>query len=310
MSYRQILSPLLLIFSLTAPLFANAMILKDISPEKITSRRVYSEAKYSQNLDRLEYLWGEIRKRSTISTQTSSNEMLRLPRVRYVRSGTTTSGVINRQRLIQTPVLKKTGPSVISRLPVSTETEAAYRNGIKYFTGNGVTRNNAFAFMWLQFALADGHPLARSALMRVSRRMTQTELIQAGEQAKKLTRRPFMNLTDHTQTAGKIRDDIRRRDLETILDAITRYRYNNPGGYPDKIPTNIEIEICEKEARTCIDMFDMRPVVPSYLLSIPSDPFSPVDDNGTGYFILKDKDGILTLYAKYSEGELVEVKSK
>ena len=309
MLYRRILPPLL-VFSLTAPLLAHAATLRDISREKITSRRVYSEAKYSQNLDRLEYLWGRIRRRPTVRTRTYSNEMLRLPRVRYVRQGRTKSGVINRKRLIQTPVLKKTGLSLISRLPVSTETEAAYRNGINYYTGKGVTQNKAFAFMWLNFAMAEGHPMARSALMRVSRTMTRNELEKAKEQAKTHTRRPFMNLTDHVKTAGQIRDDIRRRDLETILDAITRYRYNNPGGYPDKIPTNREIEICEKEARTCIDIFDMRPVVPSYLLSIPSDPFSPVDDNGTGYFIIKDKDGILTLYAKYSEGELVEVKSE
>jgi len=290
---------------------AHGATLRDITREKITSRRVYSEAKYSQNLDRLEYLWGRIRRRPTVRQRTSSNLLLRRPNVRYVRPGRRKSAVINRQRLLQTPVLKKTGFSVISRLPVSTEIEAAYRNGIKYFTGDGVTKNKAFSFMWLQFAMADGHPLARSALMRVSRTMTRNELTKAREQAKVHTRRPFMNLTDHAQTAGEIRDEIRQRDLETILDVLTRYWFNNAGAYPDKLAaTDREIEICASKAVTCMDLFDMRSVIPAYLLDIPSDPFSPVDDNGTGYFLIKDKDGVLTIYSAFSEYKFAMVKSE
>jgi len=258
----------------------------------------------------MEILKGKIRRRHTVRRRTTSNRLLRLARTRYLRRAEGNSAVINRQRLIQTPVLKKTSFSVLSRLPVTTEMEAAYRNGINYYTGNGVKKNKAFAYMWLNFAMAEGHPVARSALMRVSRSMTRSELVKAREQAKIHTRRPFLNLTDHTKTASQIRNEIRRKDLQSIMDVLTRYYFNNAGQYPDKIPLDVGLEICTRDCVSCFDMYDLRSIVPTYLLDIPVDPFSPVDFHGTGYMISKDKDDIITIYSKFSEGERVEVKSE
>ena len=304
------ISSVTLILSLTTPLFANAATLRDITREKITSRRIYESAKYTHNLERLEYLWGKVRKRPTVRKRTSTNVWLRKPSTRYVKRGTTPSGLFNRMKYYRSPKLPKTGISVISKSPVSLETEAAYRNGIKYFRGQGVRKDNAFAFMWLQFALADGHPMARSALLQVSRRMTRPELEIARERTKRMTRRPFLNLENHIQKTAAIRDETRQKDLEKILAMLGEYWGNNEGAYPDNIPQDLEVEICKYNAVTCVDRLDFRMLVPNYMLNIPNDPFEPVDTNGTGYFVIKDKEGVLTLFSKYSEFEFALVKSE
>ncbi len=301
-----LLSAAVLSFCIVRP--AEAAFLEHIARQRMTSRQVTRTAEYLRTLDRRELLRGERRQRLSDAPPSSTSVLLREPHVRLLRPAETDLGVVTRQRSFNSPTLSTdTKPSVISRTPVTVETEVFYRNGIKYFRGEGVGMDYPYAFMWLNFALADGHPLARGALVEVTSRMNPRELAEAKERTKVLAVR-FLQFEDRRREI--IRDRTREQDLQELLAAILRYRNSKDGAYPVPIPVGGDTarEICRLTAATCVYRADMRALVPDYLLRIPADPLSAVDGNGTGYFAFIDEEGKLTLFANLSEFSFIAVK--
>ena len=285
----------------------QAAFLKTGYEKRITSRQVKRTTRYIHSLEERNRKAGIIRRRSTDRDNTRpSYDQLRSASVRNVRSSRTHPATRMRSQFLRSPRLSnKSKTTIYSVTPVSVETEAMYRNGIKYYTGQGGKKDIAFAYMWLSFALADGHPLARDALIKVTRSMNQTELFAAKERTKILSKKFLSYRPDRNKI---IRDRAREQDLETYLHALRRYWWKM-GGYP--VPITAEPrEICRNKARTCIEHLDFKYMLPDFLLDIPSDPFSEPAGNGTGYFVSQQEDGNLMLFAKYSEAEFVVVIGK
>ena len=307
---RWILLPvsISLVASIAAP-SAEARFIENVSRQTRTSRSVRETAKYLRSLERRDIEQGIVRRRSTDPvSHTSGTRQLRSTSVRRLRRGKTDPGYAVRKRNFLSPIIRHdVVPSRISKQPVSVETEAFYRNGIKYFQGSdGVQKDVRFSYMWLNFALSDGHPLARDALRIVVRSMTQSQLVEAKERTKALSKR-FLQYND--RRAEVIRDRSREEDMKEILFAVDRYWWAHQGSYPAILPSELT-EICKVRSATCLGLIDLYPMIPQFILDIPSDPLAPTEGNGTGYEIMRDEDGVLVLTSKYSEFNFIVVTSE
>jgi len=307
-NFSIVLSIALTITFLSTPVSTQAAFIDTGSEGRITSRQVERTTRYIHALEERNRRAGIVRRRSTDRDNTPrSYDRLRTPAVRRVRPSSTIPAAAARSKLFYSPTLnKRTRPSILSFSPVSVETEALYRNGIKYFTGEGGRQDSAFAFMWLNFALADGHPLAREALITVSRSLNPSQLEEAKERTKILSSK-FLNYNPNRNAV--IKDRLREQDLERILEALRRYWWRY-GRYPVPVPTTRALEICKLDSATCEDRLDFMYMVPDFILTIPSDPNAEVGGNGTGYYILEQKDGSLLLFSQFSESEFVVVIGK
>lgn len=285
---------------------SHAWFVPHVSRIQMTSRQVKRTAKYIQDLDRKEFLENSQRKRLSDEPPVTSSQTLRDPFRRVVRPAETSSEVINRQRTFQSPVLSPfTKASKFGKQPVSIETEAFYRNGIKYYVGTGIQKDYGFAFMWLNFALSDGHPLAREALLEVARHMNPRQLADARERTKLLSSK-FLDYAD--RRGELIRDRARERDIKELMIALLNYRNSSDKmQYPVPI-TEDGKEVCLLTAATCRDLLNFKGMVPDFILTIPSDPLADAGGNTASYTILIDQDGKLTIYAPLSEASLVILK--
>ncbi|MDD5470245.1 MAG: hypothetical protein PHO92_05625 [Candidatus Peribacteraceae bacterium] len=284
---------------------AHAWFISDVSRTQMTSRQVVRTAEYLRSLDRRELLENSQRLRSSDAQPSAASQTLRDPVRRVVRPAQTSPEAANKQRTFQSPALSSSAePSRISKTPVSLETEAFYRNGIKYYIGTGIQKDYGFAFMWLNFALADGHPLAREALIEVARRMNARQLADARERTKLLSSR-FLTFQDKREMV--IRDRARENDLRKLMVALQRYRNSsNQMQYP--VPIREEgREICLLTAATCRDLLDFRAMVPDFILTIPIDPLARAGGNSTQYVALLNDEKKLVLYAPLSEASFVVV---
>lgn len=100
----------------------------------------------------------------------------------------------------------------------------------------------------------------------------------------------------------------RRRDINAILNAVKQYMADNKEIIPGAI-TTFEKEISKSGADLCSTL------VPTYMVGLPADSVS--NANGrimdcatpylTGYTIMKDEQGKITVKALYAEGETIQV---
>ena len=274
----------------------------------MTSRQVARTAEYLRSLDRREFLESNQRLRLSDEPTSAASQALRDPFRRVVRPAETAPAVINRQRTFQSPVLSPfTEQSVLGKTPVSLETEAFYRNGIKYFVGKGIQKDYGFAYMWLNFALADGHPLAREALIEVVHHMNARQLSDARERTKLLSSK-FLTFEDRRDEV--IRDRAREKDLQQLMAALQRYR---DGSHQTQYPVPITKdgkEICLLTAATCRGLLDFRGMVPDFLSTITADPLTDVGGNSTGYVAKLDSEEKLILYAPLSEASFIVVEEE
>lgn len=92
----------------------------------------------------------------------------------------------------------------------------------------------------------------------------------------------------------------RRSDVNTILNAVYQWSIDNKGATPSAITTS-STEIC-KTGGTCTGLIDLTVLTTAgkYLVSMPIDP-SSTSTNGTGYFIVKDANGRITVNAPSAE---------
>ena|GEM_PF-2258226 len=269
------------------------------SNDRITSRAIERTAQTRHALEAIDRREGVVRRRSEPFSIAGRRREERL-RKTLVDVSTSTSGPRNREKFFQTPVLDvRDRPSINSTMPLTVNSEVAYRSGIKYFLGtDGVKKDEAFAYMWLNFALAQGHPLARSALQRVVRHMTQSQLAEAQERTTVLAQR-FLDLRGRERSL--IRDRVRMEDLRSLLSALLRFKRINVQGMLPVSIRDFSREICRFPSNNCRDLLNLVSLVPDYTLRIPADPLTELDENGTGYYAVRGEDGQLILFAPQSE---------
>lgn len=270
-----------------------------VSNGRITSRAIERTAQTRHALESIDRREGRVRERSEPFSIAGIRREERL-RETLTDVSTSTPGPINREKFFQTPVLDvRDEPSVYSTTPVTVDAEVAYRSGIKYFLGSdGVKKDVSFSYMWLNFALAQGHPLARGALQRVIRSMSPSQLVEAQERTTLLAQR-FLDLRGRERSL--IRDRERQRDLMSLLAALQRFRSNNVQGV---LPVSIRAvarEICRFPSSNCRDLLNFVWLVPDYTLRIPADPLTELAENGTGYFAVLGEAGQTILFAPQSE---------
>lgn len=267
--------------------------------ERPTSRTIERTERYLRIIDYLQRKKGIVRTRNPVGRlQEQDRTSLRRWDIRNVRRQRTTSAHINRQRTYQTPTLSRARLSLNSTVPVDIDTQVAYRNGVKYYKGDGVPKNFIYAYMWFSYALADGHPLARSSLLTVQRRMSQTQIDRAQRLRDDLS---FSQLTLADATKASIRDSVRQNTADDILDALVRYARDSNSRYPDQIPHMQAKEICHPDSFRCRGYLDFDALLPTYALEIPVDPLVPDDSRGSGYAVYIDERGYLTVESLYAE---------
>lgn len=103
---------------------------------------------------------------------------------------------------------------------------------------------------------------------------------------------------------GDSRNAQRSADVTTILNGVYQYALDNNGTLPASITTTAT-EICATGAASCTSLVDLSAVTTNgkYLVSIPKDPqcSSSCATNGTGYRIMKDANGRVTVTAPAAE---------
>jgi len=269
-----------------------------------TRRAIQQEAAYRNALESIRRRAGDIQERPEAAEIQDARSLQRA--LAPPPQSETPTGATNAQRMYRTPLLHiDEQPSAISEIPVDLDAQVAYRNGIRYIRGDAeVQRDLSYAFMWLNFALAQGHPFARSALRDTVRHMSPEQLIEAQESTRMLT--PHFLPTTATRAAA-IRDAQRTRDITSLLSALLRYQANHAGMLPDALPADTAMEICRSGARSCEGMFNPRSLIPDYILAVHADPAVNINDDGTGYFVTVSEDGALMLFALLSEQRFAAV---
>lgn len=103
---------------------------------------------------------------------------------------------------------------------------------------------------------------------------------------------------------GDSRNSQRSADVNTILNGVYQYSLDNNGTLPASITTTAT-EVCATGAASCTGLVDLTALTTSgkYLVSIPKDPqcATVCAANGTGYRIVKDANGRITVNAPSAE---------
>jgi hypothetical protein len=84
-----------------------------------------------------------------------------------------------------------------------------------------------------------------------------------------------------------LRNEQRRKDVVTLANAFYNYRTDHQS---ENVPglTEKPVEICRTKATSCKDLLDVRKELEPYLATLPVDPGTSADRNGTGYFVYED----------------------
>lgn len=103
---------------------------------------------------------------------------------------------------------------------------------------------------------------------------------------------------------GENRNSQRQADVRTILNGVHQYSVDNNGSLPPDI-TATATEICATGSSSCASLVDLTPITSKekYLISVPKDPqcSAMCATNGTGYKIMKDSNGRVTVSAPAAE---------
>ncbi|TSC57580.1 MAG: hypothetical protein Greene041619_1096 [Candidatus Peregrinibacteria bacterium Greene0416_19] len=108
-----------------------------------------------------------------------------------------------------------------------------------------------------------------------------------------------------------MRNDRRRNEVRSLVNAIFSYRLDNNYDLPPGIPDHDDPrEICRPDAVSKTSCVDLTSAFDPYMEKIPVDPLAPADQNGTGYVIYLQLNGRgkVTVEAKYTEELLAVIK--
>lgn len=294
----------LLIFIFCVP-DASAFFGENFPKTQQSRRNIRATTKYLNSLDRQDRIEGTPRRRSFYNQASRRDAVRRKGLQRGRRRSRTNPSHHLKKTMHVTPTLQKSRLSLVSKMPVSSMTNSFYKNGVKYVRGeDGVERNLIYAHMWFSFALSDGHPLARSALSIIERRMTAPQLAEASDRAKRFSKL-YLKYPDRRETA--IRDLVREDDLMLLAEGLNRFWYTHDGHYPDVIPFKAT-EICRRNAKTCYGLVDFGRLVPTHAITIPVDIDATPGWRGTGYFVEMLDDGTVVFSAPKAETRIVEVE--
>ncbi|MFH1769754.1 MAG: type II secretion system protein [Parcubacteria group bacterium] len=101
----------------------------------------------------------------------------------------------------------------------------------------------------------------------------------------------------------KANDTDRSADASQIVSKISEYSVDNRGAVPVTI-TAVDTEICATGATSCDGLIDLAVLTDSgtYLDEMPQDPecSDVCATNGTGYFVVKEANGKITVSAPYA----------
>jgi hypothetical protein len=103
-------------------------------------------------------------------------------------------------------------------------------------------------------------------------------------------------------TPKQARDLKRQTDLISMMNGIEQYLFDNFHQLPDSIPRGRLLDICAAHAITCEGKADLRFLVSEYLSELPQDPVAATEEK-TGYTIMIDPDGTVTIEAPRAEGD-------
>jgi prepilin-type N-terminal cleavage/methylation domain-containing protein len=108
-----------------------------------------------------------------------------------------------------------------------------------------------------------------------------------------------------TRQLGEARDEQRRNDVKTIMDAVYQYSIDHGGNLPTSIPTNLPTEVCKDSVppASCTAGVNLRMLSGTYIVTIPADPKNATS-TGTWYYIQKDTSGRITVSAPGTEREV------
>ena len=99
---------------------------------------------------------------------------------------------------------------------------------------------------------------------------------------------------------AKQRNTQRTTDVSVILNAVYQYALDNNNQVPGTI-TSATTTICRTSAPSCTGLIDLSILTTNqYLIAIPADP-SSTSTSGTGYSILKNATGRVTVVAPNAE---------
>lgn len=104
-----------------------------------------------------------------------------------------------------------------------------------------------------------------------------------------------------------LRDSQRKKDVNTILNAVSQYLVDSNGLLPAGVTVS-PTEICASTAPSCVGLVDLSVLTRSskYLVSIPDEP-QKVNTNGAGYLISKTSSGRITISSQYAEGGAISI---
>lgn len=296
--FAPVLGLCICITVILTPQYASAVSLETVPLQRPTEREVESTARMQRMLDFLQRKRGISRGAKSQSLEEARRQRIRKRiDVRKLRAQSKTTNYVNRTRTFQTPTLNRSRLSILGSVEPTVSSTVYYRNGIKYFKGDGVPKNDLYAYMWLNFAMAEDHPLARSAMLVVQRRMSPKQI----ERAKTLRDTLSPDFMGHLgDLAPRIRDGERRNNVRDIMDALVLFRSHYRHEPPDALYEEPR-EICHPDAPRCIGYLDFHAMVPGYLLRMPVDVFVPDGSRGTGFTVSEDKNGTVTVRALYAE---------
>ena len=102
----------------------------------------------------------------------------------------------------------------------------------------------------------------------------------------------------------------RQADVNTILNSVGQYMVDNKGGLPPSIAALVADtwgEVCKTAAVSCLALVDLTVLVPTYVVSMPTDP-TGATTNGAGYEVARTAANRVRVRAPDAElGVIIEI---
>ena len=234
---------------------------------------------------------------------------------------------VRSQRTVVSPGVRGRQSPSIKRLWLRVfegDERAVVSLGRKYRDGSGVARHASLAYFFLYYAAQRNDVGAAKEFQALVDQMTLEEVADAivyteflayaasssdalsyklGRKKDLLTDRPGSFFEPRRVEPVNARNAQRRSDVNTILNAVYQYAIDHNGNLPDGIPTGSFVEICVSQSVGCTDL-SLDILTESYLVQVPVDPSQSSSSVKTGYAIMKDSKGRVTVKALHPEDGL------